>query len=64
MRTGERLPAPGPLRKLPRLKINIEEPAQLRWWCDHLGVTLTQLGDAIRKVGVDADAVRKALGKR
>jgi hypothetical protein len=53
----------GTPRALPRLKINTEEPAQLRWWCDHLDVTLTQLVDAIRKVGVDADAVRKTLGR-
>jgi hypothetical protein len=63
MKTDERLPAPRP-RTLPRLKINVEEPAQLLWWCDHLGVTFAQLVGAIRKVGVDADAVRKALGRR
>ena len=63
MRTSQPSAPPRPLRKLPRLKINVEEPAQLQWWCDHLGVTLAQLGDAIRKVGIDADAVRKALGR-
>jgi hypothetical protein len=50
-------------RKPTTLKINVEESWQCRWWAEHLGVSRTELFAAILKVGVDADAVRKALGK-
>lgn len=43
--------------------INLEESWQSRWWSEHFGVSPTQLLAAIAAVGVEASAVRKALGK-
>jgi uncharacterized protein DUF3606 len=45
----------------PPLRINIAESWQVRWWCDHLGVTHRELFDAIAAVGLSADAVRRRL---
>ena len=45
------------------LTINVAEPWQVRWWCDHFGVTHAELFDAIARVGVSAVAVRRHLGK-
>jgi hypothetical protein len=53
---------PVPLQPSP-LKIDMQESWQCQWWSDHFGVTRSQLLAAILKVGVDADAVRRELGK-
>lgn len=55
--------APRELRKPKVIAINLEEPWQIRWWCEHFGVSRTELFVAIRRVGVDATVVRQALGK-
>ena len=45
----------------PPLRINIAENWQVRWWCDHFGVTYRELFDAIGAVGLSAEAVRRRL---
>jgi hypothetical protein len=45
----------------PPLRINIAENWQVRWWCEHFGVTHRELFDAIAAVGLGADAVRRRL---
>jgi hypothetical protein len=45
----------------PPLRINIAENWQVRWWCDHFGVTYRELFDAIAAVGLSAEAVRRRL---
>ena len=52
-----------PSRPTGPLTIDVQESWQCRWWGDHFGVSRTELLAAIMKVGVDAAAVRKALGK-
>jgi len=44
-------------------KINIHESWELEWWSKHFGVTKEKLIQAVKAVGVSADAVRKHLGK-
>jgi len=46
-----------------RSKINIHEAWELKYWSDHFGVTQSQLIEAVRRVGVSAEAVRRLLGK-
>jgi uncharacterized protein DUF3606 len=48
-------------RPQPPLTINIAESWQVRWWCEHLGVTHRELFEAIALVGTSADAVRRRL---
>jgi hypothetical protein len=48
-------------RPQPPLRINIAESWQVRWWCDHFGVTHRELFDAIAAVGLSAEAVRRRL---
>jgi hypothetical protein len=43
--------------------INLEESWQCRWWAEYFGVTRAQLLAAILEVGVDAEAVRRALAR-
>ncbi|HVV97104.1 MAG TPA: DUF3606 domain-containing protein [Rhodanobacteraceae bacterium] len=50
-----------PRRSLPELTINLAENWQVRWWCEHFGVTHRELFDAIAAVGVSAEAVRRRL---
>jgi hypothetical protein len=45
----------------PELTINLAENWQVRWWCEHFGVTHRQLFEAIAAVGVSAEAVRRYL---
>jgi|GEM_PF-1550430 len=52
-----------PLSPPAPLTINLAESWQVRWWCDHFGVTHRQLFDAIAEVGVSAEAVRRHLEK-
>ena len=44
-------------------RINVHEPWEVRYWCQHLGVTEQQLKNAVAQVGVSANAVRRHLGK-
>lgn len=45
----------------PPLTINLAEDWQVRWWCDHFGVTRQKLYEAIASVGISAVAVRMHL---
>ncbi|MBA3831812.1 MAG: DUF3606 domain-containing protein [Chthoniobacterales bacterium] len=42
-------------------KVNIHEPYEVRWWCHEFGCTEQELRNAVNKVGVSADAVRRYL---
>lgn len=46
-----------------RSRINVHEAWELRWWTEHLGVTETQLRNAVAQVGVMVADVRRHLGK-
>jgi hypothetical protein len=46
-----------------RSRINVNEPWEVKWWCNHFGCTEAQLRAAVREVGVMADDVRRYLGK-
>lgn len=46
-----------------RARINVNEPWEVRWWCQHFGCTEQQLRAAVQAVGVSADRVRQHLGK-
>jgi len=45
------------------LTINLAEGWQVRWWCEHFGVTHRELFRAIAAVGISAVAVRQYLGR-
>ncbi len=45
-------------------KINIHEPYEVNYWCDHLGCTEAQLKAAVAAVGVSVEAVKKYLAKK
>lgn len=47
-----------------RARVNVNEPWEVRWWCKEFGCTEQQLRDAVSKVGVSAEAVRKELTGR
>jgi hypothetical protein len=44
-----------------RSRINIHEDYELRYWTEALGVSKERLEQAVKKVGVSAEAVRKEL---
>jgi hypothetical protein len=44
-----------------RSRINVNESYEVRYWCQHFGCTEQQLRDAVKAVGVMADAVRRHL---
>ena len=46
-----------------RARVNISEGHEVRYWTEKWGISAAQLADAVRKVGVSADAVAKQLGK-
>ena len=46
-----------------RSRINVNEPHELRYWTQALGVTEAQLREAVKAVGPSAAAVREHLGK-
>jgi hypothetical protein len=46
-----------------RARINVHEEHEVRYWTQALGVTREQLEQAVKAVGVSADAVRQHLGK-
>ncbi|MDH1522859.1 DUF3606 domain-containing protein, partial [Achromobacter mucicolens] len=45
-----------------RSRINVNEPHELRYWTQALGVTEAQLREAVKTVGPSATAVREHLG--
>ncbi|MFJ5282795.1 DUF3606 domain-containing protein [Pseudomonas sp. NPDC088429] len=49
--------------KSDRDKINVNQPHELRDWAKKFGVTEQQLKDAVNQVGVQAEDVKKHLGK-
>ena len=42
-------------------RINLNEPYEVRDWCQRFGCTETQLKQAVREVGVQASAVESYL---
>jgi hypothetical protein len=46
-----------------RLRINVNEPYELRDWAKKFGVSEDELRRAVTKVGVMAEDVRRELGK-
>jgi hypothetical protein len=44
-----------------RARINLNERHEVDYWCRALGVTEAQLREAVREVGVSADAVQRHL---
>jgi hypothetical protein len=46
-----------------RSRINVNEAWEVSYWCKALGCTEQQLRDAVKSVGVMADAVRSHLRK-
>lgn len=46
-----------------RLRINVHEEHEVRYWMQELGVSHEQLQQAVKSVGVMAADVRKHLGK-
>lgn len=46
-----------------RSRINVNEQWEVEWWCGQLGVTPQQLRDAVKKVGVMVNDVKRHLGK-
>lgn len=47
-----------------RARINIHQEHELRYWTQKFGVSREDLEAAVQKVGVSADAVAEALGKK
>jgi hypothetical protein len=47
-----------------RSRVNVNEDWELRYWCRTFGCTEQQLRDAVRKVGVSVEAVRRELSGR
>ena len=46
-----------------RTRIAMQEPHEVRYWTETLGVTREELHKAVDAVGHSADAVRQQLGK-
>ena len=46
-----------------RKRINVNEPHEVRYWTHALGVTEAELRESVKRVGVMADDVKRALGK-
>ncbi|MBM6594979.1 DUF3606 domain-containing protein [Microvirga pudoricolor] len=44
-------------------RINMNEDWEVRYWTGKFGVSKEQLADTVKRVGVSASAVAKALGK-
>jgi hypothetical protein len=47
-----------------RSRINIHEPWEVRYWCQHFGCTEQQLRNAVAAVGVSVSAVTRHLNQR
>jgi hypothetical protein len=46
-----------------RLRVNVHEYYEVRYWTEKWGVTQEQLVEAVHKAGVSAEAVARQLGK-
>jgi hypothetical protein len=46
-----------------RSRINVNEPHELRYWTQALGISEAELRDAVKAVGPSATAVREHLRK-
>jgi hypothetical protein len=46
-----------------RLRVNVHEDYEVRYWTEKWGVTQEQLVKAVLKAGVSAEAVARQLGK-
>ncbi len=46
-----------------RSRINVNEPHELRYWTQELGISEAELRDAVKAVGPSATAVREHLRK-
>ena len=46
-----------------QLRINVNEPHEIRYWMQRLGCTEQELRAAVAKAGVMANDVRVALGR-
>ena len=46
-----------------RKRINVNEPHEVRYWTQALGVSEAELRESVKRVGVMADDVKRALGK-
>jgi hypothetical protein len=46
-----------------RSRINVDEPYEVRYWTEALGVSEAKLREAVIAVGTSADAVRRYLLK-
>lgn len=44
-----------------RSRVNVNEPWEVRWWCQRFGCTESQLRGAVNAVGTSADAVEHYL---
>jgi hypothetical protein len=44
-----------------RSRINVEEDREIRWWCVQFNCSEAQLRQAVKKVGITPESVRKAL---
>ena len=42
-------------------KVNINQPYEVKWWCDKFNCTESQLIAAVKAVGVSANKVEKHL---
>ncbi|WP_315136293.1 DUF3606 domain-containing protein [Achromobacter marplatensis] len=47
-----------------RARINLNEAHEVRYWTQRFGVSEAQLREAVKAVGVSADAVKKHQGKQ
>jgi hypothetical protein len=46
-----------------RSRINVNEPWELRYWTQELGLSEDELREAVKVAGTSASAVRQHLGK-
>lgn len=46
-----------------RSRINLQEDYEVRYWTDKLGISKSQLEEAVREVGSSAKAVEEELRK-
>lgn len=44
-------------------RINVNEPHELRYWCEALNCSEQELREAVKNVGVMADDVRAHMGR-
>jgi hypothetical protein len=46
-----------------RKRINVNEPHEVRYWTQALGISEAELRESVKRVGVMAEDVKRALGK-